>query len=174
MIFSSKTARREESRLNRRIKERDSPLSFFLFFVKFFDVAFRAKSKLRLAICTFARNLGVNKVIFNNKGKTVNGTYNGRTKVLYLNTNQTKVSLLRTFFHELGHHIAVQNDQWLEYHLCLLQVIELETMFNIENNIDKIGEQLWYKHVDIKRWGRYKYCYPKSNKNFFIKNYTSK
>lgn len=141
--------------------------------MKFFDDHLLTKTKLRLAICNFARNLGVSKVIFNNKGRKVNGTYNGQTRVLYLNTKQTKISLLRTFFHELGHHTAVQNNQWPEYHLNLVDMMEIEEMFNIENNIDKIGEKLWYKHVDIKRWGRYKYSYPKASKNFFIKNYTN-
>jgi hypothetical protein len=142
--------------------------------VKFFNTPSFTKKQLRATICSFAYSLNVHKVIFNDKGKSVNGSYNGITKVLYLNMKQTKISLLRTFFHELGHHLAVQKNKWSSYHLNTAKMMNVETVFNIENKIDQMGEELWYKYVDIKKWGRYKYVYPKTNKNYFIKNFTSK
>ena len=141
--------------------------------MKFFNTSRLNKKQLRSAICQFALSLGVSKVVFNNNGKKVNGTYNGKTHVLYLNAKQTNISLLRTFFHELGHHVAVQQNKWKNYHLCLVKTIRIETMFYIENKIDQIGQKLWYKHVDIKQWGMYKYIYPKINKSYFLKTFTN-
>jgi hypothetical protein len=38
--------------------------------------------------------------------------------------------------------------------------------FNIENQIDKIASSLWNKYVNTKKWGRYKFSYPKSDKKY--------
>ena len=47
-------------------------------------------------------------------------------------------------------------------------------VFRIENRIDQLGEKLWNKYVDIRQWGKYKYSYPKAQKNNIIKNFISK
>jgi hypothetical protein len=132
------------------------------------------KKQLRTAICKFAKQIGVRKVIFNDKGKYVNGTYNSETRVLYLDNKQTKSRMLCTFFHELGHHTAVAQNKWKKYHYCLVPLMTANEVFVIENKIDQIGKKLWHKHVDIKLWGMYKYGYPKSQKNSIIKNFISK
>ena len=123
------------------------------------------KAQLRKVICELAKTLGVKKVAFNRKAKRVRGTYNCLTHIVYIDTKQTRRDILLTFFHELGHHYALKCNLWMEYHLCLIKTIEVEKMFEIENNIDKIGKSLWNKYVDHKQWGKYKYVYPKSQKN---------
>lgn len=127
--------------------------------------------QLRSDICKFAKAQGVNKVCFNNNGKRVNGTYNAKTKTIYLDTKQTKIQLLRTFFHELGHHVAVNLNKWKNYHFCLVSRMRADLIFKIENSIDKIGKTLWHKYVDMKRWGNYKYSYPKHLKNHIITHF---
>ena len=52
--------------------------------------------------------------------------------------------------------------------------MNVNVVFDIENKIDRIGEKLWYKYVDIRQWGRYKFAYPKSQKNNIIKNFFNK
>ncbi len=125
--------------------------------------------ELRKLICKTAKRLGVNRVVFNKKGRKVRGTYNAFTKNLYIDSKQTKKEMLNTFFHELGHHKAVKANRWRKYHLCLVPSMNIETIFNIENKIDQIGRRLWNKYVNPKQWGRYKYVYPKSQKNNMIK-----
>lgn len=132
------------------------------------------KAQLRKVICLFARQQGVNKVIFNDKGTRVKGTYNPFTKNLYIDTKQTKKELLHTLFHELGHHTAVQKNKWKNYHHCLVECMSVEKIFQIENSVDRIGQKLWNKYVDVKFWGKYKYSYPKKQKNNIIKNFISK
>lgn len=129
------------------------------------------KSQLRAQICDLAKKLGVNKIIFNDKATKVNGTYNPKNKNMYLDLKLTKKVLLRTFFHELGHHKAVEQNKWKNYHHCLVSVMYADTVFYIENKIDQIGEKLWYKYVDLTCWGRYKYSYPKARKTYIIKNF---
>lgn len=138
--------------------------------MKIFTTAL-TKKQLRTKICEFAKKLGVNKVIFNNRATKVNGTYNAKNSNIYLDLKLTKTVLLRTFFHELGHHQAVKQNKWKNYHHCLVSTMYAHTIFHIENRIDQIGEKLWYKYVDLTRWGRYKYTYPISNKDYIIKNF---
>jgi hypothetical protein len=129
------------------------------------------KSQLRALLCKTAKQLGVNRVIFSNKAKRVKGTYNAFTKNLYLDTRLSKKDMLNTFFHELGHHFAVKRNKWTSYHFCTVSAMRVEKIFDIENGIDKIGEKLWRKHVEIKQWGKYKYHYPKSQKQYIINNF---
>ena len=132
------------------------------------------KKQLRSLICKLAKETGVAKIIFNNKGKHIRGSYNSQTKHMYIDLNQTKTSMLHTFFHELGHHRAAQLNKWSKYHFCLVAFMNVETIFTIENKVDQIGEKLWYKYVDKTQWGNYKFSYPKSQKNNIIKNFLSK
>lgn len=142
--------------------------------MKFFSNKRLTKEQLRAEICKFAKEVGVSKTIFSNKGRYVNGSYNATNKVLYLDTKLTKSMLLCTFFHELGHHMAALKNKWKAYHFCLVPSMYADSIFNIENKIDQIGEKLWYKYVDTKHWGRYKYSYPKAQKNSIIKNFISR
>lgn len=142
--------------------------------MKIFNNNKLTKIQLRKLICKFAKDLGVNRVVFGNKGVTVKGTYNPKTKNLFIDTKQTKVELLHTLFHELGHHVAVLKNKWKNYHHCLVDYMTVERIFTIENKIDQIGKTLWHKYVDTKQWGRYNYSYPKSQKKNIIKNFISK
>ena len=137
--------------------------------MKFFNTKTLTKKELRKSICAFAKEAGVNKVIFNASGRNVSGTYHSHQKYLYLNLKQTKQQMLRTFFHELGHHEAATNNKWVGFHFKFKKM-KIETIFNIENKIDQIGKKLWYKNVDLKQWGMYKYFYPKSSKNNYVNN----
>lgn len=141
---------------------------------KFFVNSKITKGQLRKAICSFAKQQGVNRVVFSNKGINVKGTYNPLTKNLYIDMKQTKRQLLHTLFHEMGHHFAVEKNKWKTYHYCLTEYMSVEKIFDIENKIDKIGQGLWNKYVDLKSWGKYKYSYPKKQKSNIIKNFISK
>ena len=142
--------------------------------MKIFKTKRSTKKQLRQIICKFAKNIGVNRVVFSNKGVKVRGTYNAETNNIYIDLNQTKKQTLHTLFHELGHHSAVQKNKWKTYHFSLTRYMNVNVVFDIENKIDRIGEKLWYKYVDIKQWGRYKFAYPKSQKNNIIKNFFNK
>ena len=122
------------------------------------------KAQLRKIICELAKKLGVKKVVFNRKAKRVRGTYNCFTRVVYIDNKQAKREILLTFFHELGHHYALKRNLWMKYHMCLVEKMAVEKMFEIENKVDRIGKTLWNKYVDHKQWGKYKYVYPKSQK----------
>lgn len=128
------------------------------------------KKELRTAICKFAKVVGIKTITFNNKSKYVSGSYNASTKSLFLDNTLDKKQLLNVFFHELGHHEAIKQEMWISYHYTPLNCIDPNEAFYIENQIDQIGKKLWYKYVDIKQWGMYKYSYPKSQKKFLIKN----
>jgi hypothetical protein len=122
-----------------------------------------------------AKSQGVARVVFNNNGKTVLGTYRPTNKVIYLNNKQPKKEMLNTYFHELAHHVAVLQNKWTKYHLAeSFSYLCKEYIFSVENKVDQIAEKLWYKYVDIKAWGRYKYAYPKAEKNQIIEKFISK
>ena len=125
-------------------------------------------------MCAFAKKLKVKRVVFNNKGIKVKGTYNVVTGIVYIDLKQTNKEMLHTFFHELGHHTAVKKNKWNKYHHSPLSSMDSNVAFDIENKIDQIGKQLWNKYVDIKQWGKYKYSYLKSQKSSLIKNFISK
>jgi hypothetical protein len=136
--------------------------------VKIFSSSKLTKIQLQSLICVTAKKFGVKKVCFNSKGKYVRGTYNAFNHVLYLDTKQTKKEMLNTFFHELGHHFAVKHNRWKTYHFNLVPSINFDRMFLIENRIDRSAKKLWNKYVDTKIWGRYKYVYLKTNKNYIM------
>ena len=149
-------------------------LASYLTRVKIFNNNKITKIQLRKSICKFAKQLGVSRVVFSNKGIAIVGSYNPSTNVLYIDTKQTKTELLHTLFHELGHHTAVKKNKWNNYHHNPASRITAEKIFDIENKIDQIGQKLWYKYVNIKFWGRYHYAYPKIQKKCIIKNFISK
>lgn len=137
--------------------------------MKIFDRNLTNK-ELRSLIIETATNFGVKKVCFNRKGKDLRGSYNCHTGRLYLDLKQTKKELLVAFFHELGHHTAVENHRWLDYHFQSLSAMTAEKIFRVENRIDRIACKLWNKYVDRKIWGRYKYVYPKTQRRLFEKS----
>jgi hypothetical protein len=131
---------------------------------KIFTKAALTNVQLRALMCSSAKSFGVNRLIFNRNAKHVRGTYNPHNRNMYLSLKQTKKDVLITFFHELGHHQATLQNKWKSYHLSTIKQMKIETIFKIENSIDKIGCSLWNKYVDQKQWGKYKYAYPKSQK----------
>lgn len=142
--------------------------------MKFFNKKSASFKELRKQMIMFAATLGVKKVSFNKNGKLVTGTYDTETNSIYVCINQTKKEALRTFFHEMGHHHAVIHNKWVKYHHRKYLSVKCKTIFDIENKIDKIANTLWNKYVDTKKWGRYKYAYPKAEKNSIINNFISK
>jgi hypothetical protein len=132
------------------------------------------KQEFRKAVCAFAKEQGIKTITFSNRAKFVRGTYNAFTNSLFLDLKQTRKEMLHTFFHELGHHLAVKKDLWKDYHYCTIPEMTCDDVFMIENSIDHIAGELWIQHVDIKQWGKYKYAYPKSQKSNIIQNFISK
>ncbi len=147
--------------------------NLFLMNKFFLDSCIETK-ELRANIILLAKSLGVNRVVFSNKGVNVKGTYNPLNNNMYIDTKQNNVEILHTFFHELAHHVAVLRNRWKRYHFNLVPYMNVDEIFSVENKIDKLGKKLWHKYVDIKAWGRYKYSYPKSQKNFIIKSLYNK
>lgn len=123
-----------------------------------------AAKELRRLICLTAKSKGINRVVYNNRAKEVGGTYNASNKNIFLALSTDNKEMLTCFFHELGHHVAVQEGMWVAYHFSEECRETPEQQFEIENHIDKIAKKLWNELVDIKRWGRYKYSYPKTLK----------
>jgi len=136
--------------------------------VKAFNTKKTTKEQLRKSICSFGKKDGVNRVTFNSTGKKVSGSYHSYKKNIYINMDATKQHMLRTFFHELAHHVAASQNKWKSYHFNLIDEIDAELMYSIENKIDKMAQTLWYKNVNLTQWGKYKYFYPKSQKNLFL------
>lgn len=138
---------------------------------KFFNNTNISTKELRALCCSFAKALGVKRTVFNNRGKYVKGTYNCFNKIMYINTDQTDVEMLHAVFHELGHHQAIIEEKWIEYHYNQFKEMSGEDIFEIENGVDQIAEKLWAKHVDCKVWGRYNYAYPRAQKAQIIKQF---
>jgi hypothetical protein len=141
---------------------------------KIFDRYSISHKDLRALIVDFAKSLGVKRVTFSNKARYVRGTYNAFTGSLFLDLTQTNIELLHTFFHELGHHMAVKQNRMMGYHYCTVPSMTFDQIFKAENKVDRIGEKLWYKYVDVAQWGKYKYSYPKSQKTNIIKNFLNR
>lgn len=137
--------------------------------MKVFNTKKITRRQLRQKICAFAKANKINKVIFSNRAKKVSGTYNASTKNIYISLNQNKKEMLLTFFHELGHHQATIQNKWKKYHYGLYKYMYIDTVFDIENKIDRIGKKLWNKYVYLKQWGKYNYFYPKKHKNLYMK-----
>ena len=142
--------------------------------MKLFNTSRITKTQLRKLICKTAKEFGVKTVAFNRNAKYVRGTYNAFTKTLYLSLNQTKKDFLGAFFHELGHHFAVEANCFKAYHFNLIPAIDVEQMFEIENSIDKIAKTLWNKHVNVTSWGKYNFAYPKINKKNIMNHIITK
>lgn len=142
--------------------------------MKIFNNKNLTKKELRLLFCILAKEQGVSKVIFSKFGKDVGGSYSAHKKTIFIDTKETKVDSLRIMFHELAHHVATKRNLWKEYHFDLVNNLSWEEIFDIENGIDRLGEKLWNKYVDISQWGRYKYGYPKSRKKIIIETFISK
>jgi hypothetical protein len=138
---------------------------------KLFNAKTKSLKQIRKDICRHAKHLGVYKVVFNNKARRVSGTYNACRKIIFLDTKLTKKQLIRTYCHELGHHIACKQQLWIDYHFGL-KSLQFETCFLIENNIDKIAAQIWNIYVCKKAWGSYSFFYPyckKKNMSKWVK-----
>ena len=129
--------------------------------------------QLRQAIIKISKRLGVNKISFNKTGKKLRGSYECVNRNIYINLKQTKKDILMTFFHELGHHMSIKRNRWVKYHHERLSAISPAKIFFMENKIDKVADELWRKYVCYKIWGRYKYAYPKSQKQSIIKLFST-
>jgi hypothetical protein len=138
------------------------------------EVGFRtvkkpSKKELRKTICCFAKSYGVKRVVFNNRAKYINGSFNSTNCVIFISTTLCKKDTLSTFFHELGHFEAVKNGMWNEYHANVhTNAYTAEEKFYIEHGIDKIAMGLWNKYVNTKVWGKYTYTYKLKNKRYFV------
>ena len=124
------------------------------------------KKMLRQFICIIAREHKVSRVSFNNQAKLIEGLYDFKKRSIFINNKQPKKRLLQVFFHELAHHESVLNGIWTDYHSGNMEDISPMFQFNIENQIDKMATSLWNKYVNTKKWGQYKFSYPKSNKKY--------
>ena len=129
-----------------------------------------SKKRLRLLICKLSYSMNVNSVRFSRKAKYISGSYNADRANIFVDGKQKKREMLLTFFHELAHHVAYSKKKWVVYHEnAATPRISAKAKFHIENKVDKIAKQLWYKYVDIKQWGRYRYGYPLSQKRYIVK-----
>lgn len=131
----------------------------------FFDTTRITKKQLRLNICSFAKSIGIKKVIFNCTAKRIFGSYNPNNKVIFLSLNQTKKQMLNTLFHELGHHESVKKGKWIKYHFNLYKKNNPRLSFSIENKIETVGKNLWNQYVNKNKWGNYKYFYLKKQES---------
>jgi Zn-dependent peptidase ImmA (M78 family) len=135
-----------------------------------------SKKQIRFLMSLVALEYKVNKIYFNNQSTRVDGSYNFSTSNIFINNKQQRLTMMFVFFHELAHHVAVQQKKWLAYHAGADVNISPEMQFDIENKVDIIAKTLWIKHVDIKSWGSYKFRYPKSKKtqlSAWLANYSS-
>jgi Zn-dependent peptidase ImmA (M78 family) len=132
--------------------------------MKLFSNTRVTKKQLRQLMGFVAVEHKVKNISFNNQTKKVGGLYDPKKKSIFINNKQTKKAMLFVFFHELAHHVAVQQKKWLHYHNGLIENISPDEQFAIENQIDKIAKKLWSKYVVAKMWGKYKFIYPKADK----------
>jgi hypothetical protein len=142
-----------------------------------FDTNCLTRKQLRSQICTFAKAVGVKKVIFNSSAKHVCGSYNARTNTIFLSLKQTRKQMLNTLFHELAHYDSVKRKKWIKYHFNLYKTANYEQWFFIENKIDQLGKKLWECYIDKSEWGNYKFFYLKKNKTkmtIFLKQFNDK
>lgn len=133
---------------------------------KFFNRSSISKRQLRELIRSFAYDMEVNKVMFNKKAVNISGSYNYHKKTIFIDSKQNRKEILLTFFHELAHHVAsTKKKRWLKYHKnAATPSISASAKFLIENKIDRLAKKLWFEHVNVKAWGRYKFGYPRSNR----------
>lgn len=130
-----------------------------------------SKKALRHLMCDLAYSMSVNRLRFSHGAKYISGSYNADSKNIYVDGKMKKREMLLAFFHELAHHVAYfQKGKWIVYHEnAATPKISAYAKFKIENKVDKLARQLWYKHVDIKQWGKYRYGYPISQKHYIVK-----
>jgi Zn-dependent peptidase ImmA (M78 family) len=122
------------------------------------------KKEMRFLMKIISREYKVRELYFNNQSRVVDGLYNFTNSSIFINNKQTKKSMLRVFFHELAHHVAVKQNKWISYHNGSSTTLQSDEQFSIENKIDILARTLWFKHVNIKAWGNYKFVYPKAKK----------
>lgn len=137
---------------------------------RFFSNSYLTKKELRKSICEFAKARGVKRVCFNSRAKRVWGSYTAATKVIFLSNTATKTQMLKAFFHELGHHVTVESKRFLAYHNG--ETTPATRVFFIENRVDRTAKRLWNAYVNVNKWGKYSYNYPKSLKTYFIESFT--
>lgn len=134
-----------------------------------FNTKYTTKKKLRETMCRLASDLGVKQMRFGHKSKQIDGSYNITKSCLYINGKLKKKRLILAFFHELSHHIASSQNKWLCYHKnAATPLLSPVKKFQIENKIDKLAQKLWFKYVNTKAWGFYKYGYPKIHKKYIV------
>jgi hypothetical protein len=127
------------------------------------------KKELRKLICVLAFSRGVNKIRFSKRAKYISGSYNYDNANIFVDGKQPRKNMLMTFFHELAHHEASSKKKWLLYHQdASTPRVSPNMKFKIENKIDKLAQKLWFRYVDVKVWGRYKFGYLKSQKKYII------
>ena len=128
-----------------------------------------SKKRLRRAICKLAYDLGVKHVRFTNKARYISGSYNASQSNIYVDGKMDKREILLAFFHELSHHVCYSQGKWHKYHdNAATPLLSATTKFKIENKIDRNAKRLWFKYVDIKEWGRYRYGYPLNQKKYIV------
>jgi hypothetical protein len=120
------------------------------------------REELKNSIKCFAKSIGVKKVTYNNKAVYVEGSYNHKTRVIFLSSRLKKKNTLSTFFHELAHHVACKRGLWKKYHTQV--VTNPEYAFLVENRIDRLAKKLWSRYVDSSTWGRYYFTYKSAQK----------
>ena len=133
--------------------------------MKLFVNAAIPKKQLRYLMHLIAVEYRVTQVSFNSQAKSLGGSYNFNKNSIFINNKQHKKAMLCVFFHELAHHVAVQQRRWMSYHEGTDSDIAPSKQFAIENKIDLIAKSLWLKYVDIKQWGKYQFSYPKARKS---------
>jgi hypothetical protein len=122
----------------------------------------QSKDELKQSIKAFAKSTGVKKVTYNCKAVYIEGSYNHKTRIIFISSRLPKKDTLSTFFHELAHHIACKRGIWKKYHTQV--VTNPEYAFLVENRIDYLAKKLWNKYVDSAIWGKYQYTYKKANR----------
>jgi hypothetical protein len=108
------------------------------------------------AIRVLAKHYRVRVCFYKDKPNYPTGIYRGKTKTIHL---AVQTNMLKTFFHELGHHHCRTNGIWTAYHsawdLTLKELRSLRyTALKAERWVDRWGEQ------EMKKWfPRWKYAH---------------
>ena len=138
---------------------------------KALSAGYYSNIELRYILRQIARNEGT-RVIFRKRFSEEfkpDGEYNSATQTISVRERLNQISILRTFFHELAHHVAVANKLWVQYHYDANNgQYTPEDMFCIENSIDYIASKLWTSYVCCKRYGKYRYAYPLAARKFSV------
>lgn len=120
-------------------------------------------------MCKLSKDLGVRCIRFSKKAKHISGSYDMDASTIFVSGKQNKKEMLYTFFHELAHHLIPKSKRSYLYHEnAATPLISSQCKFKIENKVDQLARKLWFKYVDVKEWGRYKYGYLKTQKHKYI------